>query len=210
MFRRLEGPARVPTTTPSESMSLCVVGDLSSVVTYRQAITQIRSRAEIASPNAVHTYEFDIDENELQAAYNLLDKEEHRRAMRVTYSNNPNFIVRYMPGSVHQAAHASWSIYTHQALRDLLPHPHPTAAPGCDFTAASEQKLGQRKKEPDSGIVPIGSKRPSVVIEVGSSESITQLKIDAHLWLEHMPEVSQLSSPLPLDYWNFFIIGCNL
>ncbi|KIJ99087.1 hypothetical protein K443DRAFT_180781 [Laccaria amethystina LaAM-08-1] len=82
--------------------------------------------------------------------------------MRVTYSNNHNFIVRCMPGSVHQAAHASWSTYTHQALRDLFPHPQPTAAPGCDFIAAS-----------DSSIVPIGSKRPSIVMEVGSSESLT-------------------------------------
>ncbi|EDR04553.1 uncharacterized protein LACBIDRAFT_330473 [Laccaria bicolor S238N-H82] len=170
-------------------MSLCLPRDFSSVVTYRQAITEIRSRAEIASPNAVHIYEFKISENELQAAYNLLDEEEHRGAMRVTYSNSHNFIVRYMPGSVHQAAHASWSIYTHQALRDLLPHPKPTAVPGCVFIAATEQTLGQRKKEPDSGIMPIGSNRPSIVIEIGSSESLTQLKIDAQLWLEHMPEV---------------------
>lgn len=170
-------------------MSLCLPGDFSSVVTYRQAITEIRSRAEIASPNAVHIYEFKIGENELQAAYNLLDEEEHRGAMRITYSNSHNFILRYMPGSVHQTAHTSWSIYTHQALRELLPHPKPTAAPGCDFVAASEQKLGQKKIEPDSGIVPNGSNRPSIVIEVGSSDSLAQLKIDAQLWLEHMPEV---------------------
>jgi hypothetical protein len=42
-----------------------------------------------------------------------------------------------MPGSVNQAAHASWSIYAYQALRDLLQHPQHTATPGCDFIAAS-------------------------------------------------------------------------
>ena len=68
------------------------------------------------------------------------------------------------------------------------------------------QQLGQRKKEPDSGIVPISSNRPSIVIEIGSSESLTQLKIDAQLWLEHMSEVSKLRSLL-FKHWNFFIIG---
>jgi len=50
-------------------------------------------------------------------------------------------------------------------------------------------QLGPRKKEPDAGIRPILSRLPSVVLEVGDSESLTQLKIDAKLWLEHMPEV---------------------
>ena len=46
--------------------------------------------------------------------------------------------------------------------------------------------LGQRK-EADAGVRPTASDSalPSVVLEVGSLESITQLKIDAKLWLEH-------------------------
>ena len=170
----------MPQLKKESGLSRSLASDFSSVgipsnkIAYRQVISQIRSRAEMwacllfqtgglshvlwtyrASPNTVHIYKFEIDENELQAGCSLLDQEEHRRAMRwvgignltisqcfwscfrVTYSHEYNFIVRYVPGSVHQAAHASWSIYMHQALRDLLPHPQPTAAPRCDFIAAS-------------------------------------------------------------------------
>ena len=54
-------------------------------------------------------------------------------------------------------------------------------------------QLGARKKQADAAIVPIPnpSGRPSIVLEVGSSESLTQLKIDASLWLEEMPEASK-------------------
>jgi hypothetical protein len=46
-------------------------------------------------------------------------------------------------------------------------------------------------KQPDSAMSPEGSHFPSIVLEVGDSESMTQLKIDAKLWIEDMPEVSQ-------------------
>jgi len=60
-----------------------------------------------------------------------------------------------------------------------------------EFTFLSPAfQLGPRKKQPDAGIRPIPSDLPSIVLEVGDSESLTQLKVDARLWLEHMPEVS--------------------
>jgi len=40
------------------------------------------------------------------------------------------------------------------------------------------------------------------VLEVGDSESLAQLKIDARLWLEHMTEVRQLLPLLPLTHAN--------
>ena len=49
--------------------------------------------------------------------------------------------------------------------------------------------LGPRK-EADGGIRPSGSLLPSVVLEVGDSESLRQLRIDARLWLEHIPQVT--------------------
>lgn len=52
--------------------------------------------------------------------------------------------------------------------------------------------LGPRKKEADSGVRPSDSPLPSVVLEVGDSESLAQLRIDAKLWLELMPEVTNL------------------
>jgi hypothetical protein len=51
-------------------------------------------------------------------------------------------------------------------------------------------------KEADAGVRPTlsNSPLPSVVLEVGDSESLTQLKIDAKLWIEHTEEVSLLLS----------------
>ena len=56
-------------------------------------------------------------------------------------------------------------------------------------------QLGPRKKQADSAIQPIPNPSgfPSIVLEVGSSESLSQLKIDAALWLEHSPEVIAIS-----------------
>ena len=46
-------------------------------------------------------------------------------------------------------------------------------------------------KEADAGVRPTlsDSRLPSVVLEVGDSESLMQLKIDARLWIEHTQEV---------------------
>ena len=49
--------------------------------------------------------------------------------------------------------------------------------------------LGPRK-EADGGIRPSGSLLPSVVLEVGDSESLRQLRMDARLWLERIPQVT--------------------
>jgi hypothetical protein len=43
---------------------------------------------------------------------------------------------------------------------------------------------GDLRKETDNCIYPRGSDSPSVVIEVGDSESLRQLHIDARRWLE--------------------------
>ena len=51
-------------------------------------------------------------------------------------------------------------------------------------------------KQADGGIRSTASNRPGVVLEVGVSEGMGQLKVDAKRWLEHMAEVSQfLLSP---------------
>jgi hypothetical protein len=44
-------------------------------------------------------------------------------------------------------------------------------------------------KEPDNGVRPLTSSYPTVVLEVGDSETLTQLRIDARHWLEYMHEV---------------------
>jgi hypothetical protein len=55
--------------------------------------------------------------------------------------------------------------------------------------------LGPKRKQADSGVRPTGSNYPTVVLEVGSSESLGQLHLDAQLWLERTDDVRLL----PLD-----------
>lgn len=52
--------------------------------------------------------------------------------------------------------------------------------------------LGARKIQSDAAIEPVPnpSGHLSIVLEVGCSESLTQLRNDASLWLEHTLEVS--------------------
>jgi hypothetical protein len=68
--------------------------------------------------------------------------------------------------------------------------------------------LGLGKKEADGGVRPSGSPLPSVVLEVGDSESLQQLRMDAKCWLEHIPEVRSLLSTLfPLAHKECFRFG---
>jgi hypothetical protein len=128
---------------------------------------------------------------------------------RVTSSDDYNFIVRYMPNQVHERTHLEFTTQLTIALVLLTTPPHPLRLPGCAHIGATSTfdrthnlslglssflafELGQRLKEADAGIRPTASNSdlPSVVLEVGSSESLSQLKIDAMLWLEHTQEVS--------------------
>ena len=67
-------------------------------------------------------------------------------------------------------------------------------------------QLGSRKKQADAGVAPVPnpSGLPSVILEVGDSESLKQLKIDARLWLETVFDVSQFLPSLSLTHQNFF------
>ncbi|KAF8349312.1 hypothetical protein F5887DRAFT_878335 [Amanita rubescens] len=161
----------------------------SNQTTHIKALNEIRSKIKEASGRRVHIYAFNIHPDQLKSAYDLLDKAEQRRAMRVTYSDDHNFIVRYMPGAVHEETCWSWAAALSFALTELTPPPHTFMAPGCAACGTTTFELGPRQKQADAGIRPIPSRLPSVVLEVGDSESLTQLKIDAKLWLEHMPEV---------------------
>jgi len=113
------------------------------------------------------------------------------------YSDDHNFIIRYMPSQVHDEAHVYWRGALLIALVQLTPPAHPVPL-GCRFVGATTFQVGLRKKQADSAVRSVLSHLPSVVLEVGDSESLTHLKIDAKLWLEHMPEV-QLVILLSID-----------
>lgn len=168
-------------------------------MTPMQAMTTLQSKVESAALGSVHIFCFNIFEEELEAAYSLLDKEEQRRAMRVTYSNDSNFIVRFVPSAMHNVASAVWTQQVTIALLALIPNGLGLWGPlGCMPIGRTGYQLGRRQKQADAGFEPTNSDRPSIVLEVGCSESLRQLKIDARLWLEHLPDV-QLVILLSID-----------
>ena len=112
---------------------------------------------------------------------------------------------------MHEKAIVIWTQQVTIALLALIPNGlQQWGPPGCEpigatgmffqenlswvYLSISGYRLGRREKQPDAGFQPTNSDYPSIVLEVGCSESIRQLTIDARLWLEHLPDVSQLLS----------------
>jgi hypothetical protein len=100
-------------------------------------------------------------------------------------------------------AHTYWLLMIVGALAELTPSHPPCAFFGARSTfhktynfswftfRHSAFDFGLRKKQIDSGVGFERSTYPGVVLEVGDSESLTQLKIDAKFWLEDLPKVCQ-------------------
>ena len=91
-------------------------------------------------------------------------------------------IIKLMPGVVHEAAAATFSLMFHDRLVGL----------GVGNTLRNVRSTryeapGGRSKEADEAYRPstrvLGTDWPSIVIEVGVSESLSQLRTDAHFWL---------------------------
>lgn len=61
-----------------------------------------------------------------------------------------------------------------------------------------------KQKQADASIGPERSRFPSIVLEVGDSESFTQLKVDMKLWLAHTHEVGWFLPLLPFTHPNLF------
>jgi hypothetical protein len=159
--------------------------------TPQKVLNQIRSKIKNASDRHVHIYSFNVHPEQLEVAFALLDKQKQRQSMRVTYSDDYNFVVRYMPGQLHKRAVIYWVICLSHALSHLMPPAYPIP-PGLHWAGSTTFQVGLNRKEADSSIRPIAamSRFPSVVLEVGDSESLAQLKIDARLWIEHVAEVN--------------------
>lgn len=181
-----------------QSENLRGTGDLAShddTTTYRSAISQVRKSIKLAVPGI---YSFNIPQDELDLAYKLLDKQEERKSMKITYNEDFNFVIRYMPGGAHEAASFTWAILLGLALVAAAPgHQFP---PGLTSMGATTFQLRGRKKQADASVRPTASasRFPSVVVEVGSSESIQQLRIDMRLWIEDSAEI-QLGILLSID-----------
>ena len=116
-----------------------------------------------------------------------------------------------MPSVAHETAAATWTSLLTAAL--ILAAPGQRVPAGCVFMGSTSKsdslpssfdsdlsdlwfllayQLGRRKKQADATVRPTASASifPSVVVEVGCSESIGQLRIDMGLWIEDCHEVS--------------------
>ena len=132
-----------------------------------------------------------------------------------------------MPGLAHNDAHTFWTMAMAIALQALTQLPYPPVPPGCRGIGAISMfhrthnlsgftllhlayEVGPGKKQADAGLRCSASVLPSVVLEVGSSESFIQLQTDAKLWIEDMPEVCQFlflvatTQLFTTTHWNFF------
>ena len=115
-----------------------------------------------------------------------------------------------MPSPVHEEAHLEFTTRLSIALVLLTVPPHPSSPPGCKSVGATStfnrmhnlsvglslfpqlSDLDPKMKEADTGVRPTlsQSRLPSVVLEVGDSESLSQLRVDGRLWIEHTQKVS--------------------
>ena len=106
-----------------------------------------------------------------------------------------------MPSAAHEFAHTFWNSSLSVALLALTGG-NDHAVLGCVPLGATSKShvlsdptsaalsfpaftlSNARKKQADSCICPVDSDSPTVVVEVGDSETLKQLQTDVRLWLE--------------------------
>jgi len=106
--------------------------------------------------------------------------------------------VKYVPGIAHEISLNCWTSSLVIILVALTGGPG-FATHGCTLLGATSRShnlrdsplyafflftLSPGKKEADTSIRPRGTYPPIVVVEVGDSESLGQMRTDARLWLE--------------------------
>ena len=164
-----------------------------------------------ASSSSVHIFAFNVHPEELDIAHTLLDKNARdkrpwgenfidilqRTFLTLTYSDDHNFIIRYILGLVHHNIHTFWTMAISQALLLLTQPPHDPVPPRCQGIRATSMfhgmnnlsqftslhlayQLGPGKNQVDTHLWCFASASPSIVLEVGSLESFIQLQTDMH------------------------------
>jgi hypothetical protein len=120
----------------------------------------------------------------------------------VSYNDDFNLVVKYMPSTAHEISHTLWINAFSSSLRVLA---STNIMPGLGYIPLGGSCMSQymlnlymclnatlafelspnKSKQADATIAPSTAlDSPTVVLEVGDSESFTQLKIDARQWLE--------------------------
>jgi len=86
--------------------------------------------------------------------------------------------------------------HPNRALQDVLPSEKQVRLVarnlrlGLTYLPQVYQVDRNKRKQADAGVRLTSSLPPSVVFEVGDSESLRQLRVDARLWLEDFPQVT--------------------
>ena len=128
----------------------------------------------------------------------------------MTYSDNYNFIVRYLPGPIHWKACQVWDLIFMAPLMWLCKTPK-LCPPGCSSIRRTGM-FGSMKSETEAYLSSSSissrlkqeetsrcwchlrtSPLPSLVLEVSVSESLIQLRHGAKLWLKNSPQVTHFS-----------------
>ncbi|KAJ7583972.1 hypothetical protein C8J56DRAFT_952362 [Mycena floridula] len=102
-------------------------------------------------------------------------------AIRIHYNDNFNFILTFMPGAVHEVATLTLrdSIQTALANLGLSPQKY-LRSYGSTSVILNHPNKGQ--KMPDASWRKLKAKAPCVVLEVGFSETASQLRSDMAWW----------------------------
>ncbi|KAI5807857.1 hypothetical protein DFH27DRAFT_522564 [Peziza echinospora] len=106
-----------------------------------------------------------------------------RRNLRVWYEA-PSAIITILPGIAHEIV--SWRLYTEILLKVIAIPGHNASSVHGVGSARFRAAGGRRSKEGDAGVrcaTRQGEEWPNIMIEVGYSEPLSQLRMDATWWL---------------------------
>lgn len=185
---------------------LCITFTTSG--TLRATITRLYQAQKEATVRLLLT---GITEDCIDTAINQLP---FRRFIRVWCHPDVNSaILRIMLGCRHEVASRTFFHYIANAVQDI-PNHSPTSIKGVGSTRFHSTP-GQRSKEGDEGIkcrTRAGRDNwPNVMLEVGCSEPLSQLRIDAEWWLVSSKgatnmviiiQISQQPDALDLEVWK--------
>ena len=143
-----------------------------------------------------------------------------RAALRFTYENaTESLIIKYMPGVAHEVTAIGFSSRIMDKIAQLPGH---SLSSIIGLGTAQFGIPGRRSKQGDAAIKPATRIRitdwPSLVIEVGHSESLPHLRNDARMWLLNSPgktkivilvKISKDLQTLHVENWQMVLNGAT-
>ncbi|RPB04687.1 hypothetical protein L873DRAFT_1786157 [Choiromyces venosus 120613-1] len=155
----------------------------------------------------------------VEALYEELERYGIRKVTRFTYEQTmESLIIRLMPGAPHEALTRSFCFEVMDKVESIPGYSRFSLS---TVGATMFRFPGGRSKQGDAGFKPHDTRRrrhggPSVMVEVGYSESLSALRCDAQWWLENtggqtrmviIIEISKHPNALGLECWQ--MIGPN-